>query len=163
MPVTRDIAATYRSPGTVMRRLLAMGPREDRALALVMGFCGLAFVAQLPKLAREAHLTGQELDMLMGGALMGSVFILPLVLYLVAGITYLLLRAFGRGTSGYGARIALFWSLLASTPVVLLYGLVAGFVGPGPALNAIGLIWSGLFLWFWFAGLRAAVQAEGHA
>lgn len=163
MPVTADITATYRSPGTVMRRLLSMGPREDRALAFLMGFCVLAFVAQLPKLAREAHLTGQELDMMMGGALMGSVFILPLVLYLVAGVTHLVLRALGRGGTGYGARLALFWALLASTPLVLLYGLVAGFVGPGPALTAIGLIWVGLFLWFWIAGLRAATQAEGHA
>ncbi len=163
MPVTRDITATYRSPGTVMRRLLEMGPREDRALAFLMGFCGLAFVAQLPKLARDAHLTGQELDMLMGGALMGSVFILPLLLYLLAGVSQLVLRVFGRVTGGYGARLALFWSLLASTPVALLYGLVAGFVGPGPALSGIGLVWVGLFLWFWIAGLRAATQAEAHA
>ena len=163
MPVTRDITATYRAPGTVMQRLLAMGPREDRALAFLMGFCVLAFVAQLPKLARDAHLTGQELDMLMGGALMGSVFILPLLLYLLAALSQLVLRVFGRVTGGYGARLALFWSLLASTPVALLYGLVAGFVGPGPALSGIGLIWVGLFLWFWIAGLRAATQAEAHA
>ena len=54
MAVTRDIVATYRGPGRVVARLLAMGQREDRALAFVMGFCVIAFVAQLPALARRA-------------------------------------------------------------------------------------------------------------
>lgn len=75
MAVTRDIVATYRGPGRVVARLLAMGQREDRALAFVMGFCVIAFVAQMPALARQAHLTGEDLDMLMGGALLGTVLI----------------------------------------------------------------------------------------
>ena len=71
MPVTADIGATYRGPGRVMTRLLAAGPREDRALVYLIGFCGLAFVAQLPALARKAHLEGLDLAPLMGGAIGG--------------------------------------------------------------------------------------------
>jgi nitrogen fixation/metabolism regulation signal transduction histidine kinase len=138
-----------------------MGAREDRALAFLMGFCVIAFVAQLPRLARDAHLTGEDLSMMMAGALMGSVFILPLVLYLVAGLTYLVRRALGRPGTSFGARLALFWSLLASTPLLLLYGLVGGFVGPGPALQGVGLVWVLIFLWFWIASLRAS--GEGAA
>ena len=65
-------------------------------------------------------------------------------------------RALGGRGSWYGARMALFWSLLASSPLVLLNGLVAGFVGAGPGLTLVGLAWVGVFLWFWFAGLRVA-------
>ena len=144
-----------------MRRLLDMGAREDRVLAFLMGFCVIAFIAQLPRLAREAHIQGQDLSMMMAGALMGSVFILPLILYALAAITHLVRKTLGRGGSGYSSRLALFWSLLASTPILLLYGLVGGFIGPSAALQLIGLVWVGVFLWFWIASLR--VSGEGAA
>jgi len=138
-----------------------MGTREDRALAFLMGFCVIAFVAQLPRLARDAHLQGGDLPMMMAGALMGSVFIMPLILYLVAGLTHLMGKLLGRQSTGYGARLALFWSLLASTPLLLLYGLIGGFLGQGPALQLVGIVWLVIFLWFWIATLRAS--GEGAA
>ncbi|MCV2890121.1 YIP1 family protein [Ruegeria aquimaris] len=160
MPVTADIVATYRGPRRVMRRLLDMGPREDRALALVMAFCVIAFVAQMPALARRAHLEQLELDMLMGGALLGSVIILPLVLYTLALLSHWVARVLGGRGTAYAARLALFWSLLASTPLLLLNGLVAGFIGPGPALSIVGLLWMVVFLWFWLSNLYQAERPE---
>ncbi|MEI4195089.1 YIP1 family protein [Roseovarius sp. E0-M6] len=156
MSVSREIVATYRGPGRVIRRLLSDGVHEGRALAILMGACLIVFVAQWPRLSREAHLTGQELNPLLGGALLGWVFIAPLFFYLLAFIIHLLSRAFGGSGTGYGARVALFWAFLASTPLVLLHGLVAGFVGPGPGLLAVGVLWCGVFLWFWIAGTREA-------
>lgn len=159
MAVTRNIAATYRGPGRVVRRLLALGAREDRLLAYLMGACLLIFVAQLPRLAREAHLTGQELDMLMGATLMAWVFIAPLLLYGLALLAHGVGRILrGQGTA-YGARLALFWALLASTPLIMLHGLTAGFVGPGLELQLVGLVWCGCFLWFWISG--SIVQERG--
>ncbi|WP_170330352.1 YIP1 family protein [Ruegeria arenilitoris] len=160
MPVTTDIVATYRGPGRVVRRLLDMGPREDRALAFVMAFCVVGFIAQLPGLARRAHLENLELNMLLGGALLGSVFILPLMFYFLAWISYLGAKLVGGKSTSYGARLALFWALLASAPLVLLNGLIAGFIGPGPAQTAAGLLWVVVFVWFWFSGFR---QAQGPA
>lgn len=159
MAVTTDIAATYRGPGRVMRRLLGMGQREDRALAFLMAGCVLVFVAQLPRLAREAHVTGQELNMLLGASLLAWVIIAPLLLYGIAGLSHLLARALGGQGGWYGARLALFWALLAAAPLLLLHGLVAGLIGPGPARDGIGLLWLGVFLWFWIAGLRQAEAA----
>ncbi|WP_223427233.1 YIP1 family protein [Tateyamaria pelophila] len=160
MAITRNIVATYRGPGRVVRRLLALGPREDRALAYLMGACVLIFIAQLPRLAREAHLTGQELNMLMGATLMAWVFIAPLLLYTIA----LLARGVGRILRGqgtaYGARLALFWALLASTPLILLHGLTAGFVGPGIELQAVGVLWCACFFWFWISGSIAQERGE---
>ncbi|MBO9413414.1 MULTISPECIES: YIP1 family protein [unclassified Ruegeria] len=160
MPVTSDIVATYRGPGRVVRRLLELGQREDRALVFVMAFCVVAFIAQLPSLSRRAHLEGLELNMLMGGALLGTVIILPLFFYALAFVTFGAARLVGGKGSAYGARVALFWALLSSTPLVLLNGLVAGFIGPGPALTGVGLIWFVVFLWFWFSGLRQAQRVS---
>jgi hypothetical protein len=121
-----------------------------------MAGCAVAFIGQWPRLAREAHLTGEALNPLLAGALFGTLFLLPLVLYGVAFVGQLLARLLGGRVSGFAARLALFWSFLAASPLLLLHGLVAGFVGPGPGLQAVGLLWCLVFLWFWTAGLRAA-------
>jgi hypothetical protein len=160
MSIARNIAATYRGPGRVMSQILAMGPREDRALAYLMAACVLMFIAQLPKLARQAHLTGEDLNMLMGGSLMGLIFIAPLLFYALAWLSHLVARAFGGQGTFFTARMALFWALLASSPLLLLHGLVAGFVGPGVQLQLVGAIWVVVFLWFWISGLRRAEAGD---
>ncbi len=76
----------------------------------------------------------------MGGALMATLFLLPPLAYLLAAISHLVARAFGGKGTGYGARVALFWSLLAVSPLMLLQGLVRGFIGEGPALMATGVV-----------------------
>lgn len=155
MSISRNILATYRGPGAVVRRLIALGPREDRALAYVMGACVLFFVAQLPRLAREAHLTGQDLNMLMGATLLAWIFVAPLLFYGIAFLARLIARLFRGQGSPYGARLALFWALLASSPLVLLHGLTAGFVGPGIELQGVGFVWLCVFVWFWVGGSLA--------
>ena len=160
MAVTRNITATYKGPGRVMTRLLALGPREDRALAYLMAGCLIVFIAQMPRLAREAHINGDDLNMLMGASLMAWVFVAPLVLYVLAAISHVIAKVFrGKGTH-YGARLALFWALLASSPLMLLNGLVAGFIGPGLELQAVGFLWFAVFGWFWIGGLVAAERAD---
>ncbi|PSL19318.1 YIP1 family protein [Shimia abyssi] len=160
MSVTRDMVATYRGPHRVVARLLSMGQREDRALVYLMAGCGVVFIAQWPRLAREAHLTGQELNALLGGTLLAWLFIAPLLLYILSFMSHLILRAVGRRQTSYGARVALFWALLAASPLMLLHGLIAGFIGPGAGLSAVGLIWLILFLWFWISGLLQAGKVD---
>ena len=156
MSITRDITATYKGPGRVMARLLSYGQREDRAIAYLMAGCVIVFIAQMPRLAREAHIEGSDLNMLLGATMMAWVFIMPLVLYVIAAMSHILAKAFrGQGTF-YSARLALFWALLASSPLVLLWGLGAGFIGPGIEQQITGLLWFGVFAWFWLGGLLVA-------
>ena len=158
MAATRDIVATYRGPGRVMRRILDRGVREDRALMILMIGCLLGFVAQTPRLARVAFENGVELNALLGGALFGWIFVAPLALYLIAGLVWLVARLFRSRISGYGARIALFWALLAATPLLLLRGLTAGFIGAGLETDIVTTFWIAVLVWFWVSGLRAAGQ-----
>ena len=58
--------------------------------------CLMVFVAQTPRLARQSYVTGEDLGMLMGGTLMAWLFIAPLILYALAGLSQLVVRPLGR-------------------------------------------------------------------
>lgn len=156
MPVTTDIVQSYRRPRTVMRRLLAAGPREDRAIAILAGACLMFFVASAPRLAREAQITGEDLTQLMSYALFSTLFIMPLLFYGIAALSHLVMRPFGGKGSWFGARLALFWSLLATSPVLLLWGLTSGFIGQGFEATLVGVLWLAVFLLFWSVNLNEA-------
>jgi hypothetical protein len=87
-------------------------------------------------------------------------FVAPLGLYAIAAFSHLVARLLGGQGTWYGARMALFWALLAAAPLWLLWGLVAGLIGPGPALSATGVVALGAFLAIWIAGLFAVERGE---
>lgn len=162
--VTQRMLASWRSPRGVMRAMLAGPVREDRALVLLMVACLIMFVAQWPGLGRAAHFDPSvPLDARLGGALMGTLFLVPPLAYALAGLTHLAARAFGGQGSWYGARLALFWSLLAVSPLMLLQGLVAGFIGPGTGASVLGLVVLAGFLFQWGNALIAAEAPRGEA
>ena len=157
MAVTDDIAASYLRPRAVIRRKLQAGVREDRALATLIGASALIFLGQWPGLARAAHLDpSQPLDARMAGALLGTLFLLPPLAYGIAGLSHLAARALGGRGSYFAARLALFWALLAVAPVMLLQGLMRGFLGDGAGTVTIGVMVLGVFLWIWGSMLAEA-------
>ncbi len=155
MGVSRDIAQSWARPRAVLRRHLALGRREDRALLFLMLGCALIFVAQWPVLRRAALLDPSvPLDARIGGALAAWLLWAPLLAYGIAALTQGVARLFGGRGSWFSTRLALFWTILVTSPAWLLYGLVAGMIGPGPAQDltggalilAFGVIW-GMTLW----------------
>ena len=160
MSVVRNILRSWRAPRAVVRQLLAIGKREDRALAYVMGACIIIFVSQWPALARQAHLTGQDVQQLISYSLLGWVFVWPLLFYGIGAISHLIAKALGGKGTFYGARVALFWALLASTPAALLYGLLSGFVGQDTGTQVVGALWLAGFGFIWLSGLKEAENGE---
>lgn len=165
MTVAAEILATYRDPAGPVARLVASGPREDRSLAILLAAAVLMFVARAPSLARAAHLDpAVPLDARLGITLFALVFVLPLLAYVVAYLLHLGMRALGRQGEASGARVALFWALLASAPVMLLHGLLEGFLGPDAMVaKMVGLAVFAGFLWFCVRGLGAAYQRRGRS
>ncbi|MCB1348902.1 MAG: YIP1 family protein [Maritimibacter sp.] len=156
MSVMRDIAEAYRRPAPVFRRRLGEAPREDRALAVLMAACLMVFVAQWPRLQRLAFETGEDFEPLVGGALFAWLFVMPLVAYALGTLTHVIARMLGGQGSAYAARFALFWALLVASPLWLLSGLVAGFIGEGPQLALVGAVALGAFLVHWTLNLWTA-------
>jgi hypothetical protein len=161
MSISNDVFRAWVRPRAVMRRLLDAGERENRALAILMAGCLLIFVAQWPRLVRlsegidlPAGAEVQELSQLIAYSLVSWLIVWPLIFYIAAGITRILARVVrGKGT-GYGARLAMFWGVLASSPAALLYGLLAGFNGKTVGTQAVGAVWLVGFLWIWIQSLR---------
>lgn len=159
MSVVKDIVGAYRHPRAVFRRRLGDTVREDRALAVLMAACVLIFVAQWPRLVRQSTFSDEvPLEALMGGALLGWVFFVPLAAYAIGALTHLLLRAFRARSTMFSARFALFWALLVAAPIWLLWGLVAGFIGEGLQLDIVGAIALGAFVFHWAMNLITAVR-----
>ena len=158
MAISSNMIRAWRAPREVVRRLLAMGKREDRALAYLMGGCAIVFVSDWPGLAREAHVTGDDLSQLLSYSLLGWIFIWPLLFYGIAALVHLVAKVFGGKGTFYTARLAVFWSLLATAPASLLYGLAKGFNGAEhPGTSLAGMIWLGAFA---VIGVLSLIEAE---
>ena len=156
MTVSTDMVATWRRPREILRRLLARGQSEPFAFSLLLVFLALAFIGQWPVAAREAFLADEPsaLPRILARAL--AVLATIPFWYLLAALSRLVARALGGQGTWYGARIALFWALAAVGPLMLLQGLVAGMIGPGPALTAVTLVVGVAFLWLWSTLLHEA-------
>lgn len=163
MSVSGDILRSWRRPGEVARSLLAQGQREDRALVYLMIGCGLIYFGQWPRLIRIAQEGGEvPLQALLGGALMGWMFIAPLIAYGLAALLRLGMVALRRPVGWYHARLALFWSLFASSPLWMAHGAVAGYAGPGLLTGLVGLVVLAVFFRSLGALLgAAALEARG--
>lgn len=161
MSVVRDILATYRAPRTVHKGHFEGERREDKALAWLVSACVLIFVAQWPRLAREAWLAPEiDLQARLAGALFAWVMVMPLFFYVASLVLSLVLKAFGHWASAYHVRTVLFWSLLASVPLWLLSGLIGGFAGAGGVFTLVSTVSLVALVVFVWAGLTAPVQTE---
>ena len=158
MSLTADILRSYRAPRRVVHRQLQAGRREDRALVYLMSACVLIFIAQWPTLSRAAQLDPSvPFDARLGGALMGVLFVLPLVAYAISFLLWLALRLFGP-VERYGVRLALFWAMLAVSPLMLAQSALSSIVGTGGVVLLFGLGVLAAFLVILVAGLRAALE-----
>lgn len=160
MAISSDILRSYRAPRAVLRDRLALDRREARALFYLMLACGLIYVAQWPRLARQSHLSDEiPFDGLMAGALFGWLFLAPLFFYAVGALLGLVLRFLRRGADPFAARLALFWALLAVSPLFMVQGAIAAVTGPGVVSLLSGLAVLAAFVVILLAGLRAALDA----
>ncbi len=161
MSVVRNIIRTYKSPRKTISGLIAQGPREPEVLVFAMLACGLIFVAQWPVLSRAAALDPSvTFEQRMGGALFGIMFMLPLLLYGLAGLLQLALRLFSAKVIGLHVRLVLFWSLLSVTPLMLAQGGLSAFLGATSAVMVFGFVVAGVFLYILGAGVLELVRAR---
>lgn len=153
------IVQSWWSPRRVVRGLSAMP--ESGKLAVLMAALLIFLIAQGPLRAREAQLDPSvPFEARMGGAMLAVLFMMPLIAYAVAAIVSMLSRLFPKRLTPEDSRLALFWALLAVSPAMLLWGIVAGLIGPGPAQMLTQVLVGVGFLMIWGAGVRALARKE---
>lgn len=157
MSVTRDMIESYKAPKRPFSRQLHEGVSESRVLAYLMIAVVIIFIAQLPRLSRESFLDGTiELEARVGAAILGWLFIMPLALYALSFVIVIVQKLFRMPAHAFTTRMALFWSLLVSSPIFLLQGLVAGLIGRGPALASVNIVLGIVLTVVFVACLQAA-------
>ena len=154
---TLNILHSYLRPHQVLAQLLQDGKREDRALAILFTACSALFLMQIPLLAHDT--VSGDMARALSYAFFVCMMILPLILYALAALVHLLARLLGGKGTWYSARLAVFWSILAISPLALLWGVVKGFYGDTLASSL--LAWGGgvAFLWIFAGALWQAQRA----
>lgn len=172
MAVTTQILRSYLRPRRVMRALIAANNAGDRpeARGFVYMLVGLLiiFISQLPDLIGvglysadlSQELTGEDgpapVDARIAITLFAWLFVWPLILYIIAGASHLVARVLGGQGRGLDARLALFWAVLAVSPLFLLRGM--GSVAHAASLvMVVNYTIAAAFFWIWLSGL---VEAE---
>ena len=154
MSVVINISKTYFKPSQTFSKLFAAGASEKENLAYLVGGCVISFVAQWPAQSRQAFINQQPVDELMGAILLSNLFLLPLIFYLVSAIIFIFAKTFKSNILGAELRLIIFWSYLASTPILLFVGLVEGFFGKNYHYYIIAGLWLSVFLVFVYSGFR---------
>ena len=155
MAVTSDIIASWRNPRRVMRAHLARGRSEPWVFSLLVAFLIVVFVAQWPAASRSFYQPEVPIFQRLFATALGLMAMIPFW-YLLAAAGHLIAWVMGGQGDYYGGRLALFWALLTISPVMLLQGLVAGMIGPGPGLTLVSTIAGLAFLGFWILNLKEA-------
>ena len=154
MSVVINISKTYYKPNQTYTKLFAAGVSEKDNLAYLVGGCVISFVSQWPAQSRQAFINQQPVDELMGAILLSNLFLLPLIFYFVAAIIFIFAKIFKSNILGAELRLIIFWSYLASTPILLLVGLIQGFFGKNYQYYTVAGLWLSVFLAFVYSGLR---------
>ena len=158
MGIAGDIVRSWRFPRRVMRKHLVGGPREDRALVFLIAACLLIFLSQWPALMHTNSTESFEARIV--GPLFGWLFVAPLFMYVLAALSHIAARMLGGSGSWFGARLALFWALLAAAPFWLISAVVSDQIGANILTNIVAGLALGMFVVIWMSSL---IEAESGA
>ena len=135
-----------------MKRYLEDGIREEQTLFFAILFGLLSFLSLLPALAKHAFLTNESLSALASAQFISSVFMMPLLMYGIAAVSHLILKYFGGQGDYIGARRALFWAALVTTPAILLTSIAEAYFSEISTI--LSVITTMIFVWQWVSNLK---------
>jgi len=160
MAFLRDIAETYGRPANVITRKLAQDVREDQLLGYLLIASLVSFVARLPALLQtEIGAVDPSRPALVGAAFVASMLFGPLFFYALAAISHRIALFFGGKGGWQGARLALFWPLMALQPLVVAVLYLNSQIGPSGLQTGLTTALALFFFWTWIKSLIAAERS----
>ena len=89
-----------------------------------------------------------------------ALFFMPLFLYLLSAVLFLLLKVFKSHGSFYEIRLALFWSINVAGPILIINGLLKGFFFESENIIYINLILETSIGWIFSNMVAEAAQFQ---
>lgn len=147
MSLVGDIARSFVAPRRSMRVQIEAGITEEQTLFYAMLAGVLNLIAQTPALYRRSLTSEDAFAGLFAAQFVSSVFMLPLALLLLGGLTHLILKLFRGKADWRTARRAFVWPVLVASPFVLLSG-VFNVLATNVVTNfAIAMVTAMVFVW----------------
>ena len=102
---------------------------ERYILLLCFSSSLILFLSNLPSqvASRLGVITLEPLSGYIASLLFVSVFFTPLILYFLSVVLHLVLRLFGGEGTFYQVRLAFFWSIIVSAPIIVILGIFQGY------------------------------------
>lgn len=163
MSLVLNIVRTYRRPRAVVKGLISQELREPQVFFFNALFCVLVLFVQLPVLSLRADTSSMSYEELRSGTIMGVLFVLPLLLYGLALVLGGVLRVLRNPAPGLWVRLALFWSLLAVTPLMMVHSALSATLGQTEAVIGFGFVVAGAFLYILISALVEVTQLAHRA
>jgi len=156
-----DIVRTYSDPSAVVAKKISGGIGERQVLGYLVGALLISFLVRVPEqiAIAQSGITGATTDALVGGLFAAMLIFAPLFLYLLAGLSHLVAKLFGGTGTWFGARLALFWTLLSLQPVVLALFVINIAQPPIWASRGFAAVGATMFLWIWLRTLQSVSRA----
>ena len=100
--------------------------KESQLLPLLYFTCLILLLSQLVEVTSQV----QQVPYLsvVTAVTVSYLFFLPIFMYITSLILYLVLKSFGATSSNFQIRLAVFWSLVISTPIILFVSVTKIFV-----------------------------------
>ena len=126
---------------------IGLRKKESQLLPLIYFTCFILLLSQLIQVTSKI----QEAPYLsvITAVVVSYLFFLPIFMYVLSYILYLVLKIFGAVSSSFRTRLALFWSLSLSTIIILLTSVIKVFISGSVELALV--ILSELFVIYIFS------------
>ena len=150
------ICLAYKNFGLSFRRQKKKCVSERDLLFLVFTGTTIIFLANIPvQVSRSLTIVDLNTSIYLGLIAFVSLFFIPLFLYLISGIIFLICKLFGGTASFIELRLALFWSLNVAGPLLIINGFLRGFF-----FNHGGIDYVSMALQFAIAWIISTMIAE---
>jgi uncharacterized membrane protein len=118
----------------------------------------ILFLANLPyQIAVLPSFIGGNTSFYIGILAFTAVFFMPLFLYLLSAVLFVILKLFNGRSSFYELRLAIFWSINVAGPILIINGLLKGFFFQTEKLFFFSLILDTFVGWI-FANMVAEAE-----
>ena len=128
--------------------------KESQLLPLLYFTCLILLLSQLIQVTSEV----QEVPYLsvVTAVVVSYLFFLPIFMYITSFMLYLVLKLFGAMPSSFQIRLAMFWSLAISTPIILFVSVTKIFIGG--AIELVIVVFSELVVVYIFSRILGFVS-----